>query len=260
MLGTLKKIFNKADDSVTPESEQYEPEASSNPNFLTDPGKIQRLLKDIEEASPLCTINVEGITEEFSSSILDVQLDNQQIILDELIPKHGNDLLSENYKIKLSTIFNGIRLAFKLNIIASDSSKGIAYYKAKIPNRIYYPQRRTAPRISISSQNISFSGVANRTKTSMGGYVFDVSRGGIGIYSQVRPRAQRGDIIKDCKISLEEQVITFDLRIRFIKTISEGSGKTQVGGYFENISSKSQNKIEHFVASLEREEIRKRKN
>lgn len=257
MLGTLKDFFKKKEEPTI--SDIYEPEPASNPNFLTDPNKINSLLKDIEQESPLCTISIEGITEEFSSSILDVQLDNKQIILDELFPKHGNKLLI-NKKIKLSTIHNGIRLALMLSDITDGSSRGIIYYKSAIPSRIYYPQRRTIPRIQLTVLNIPFSGVSSRTKSSVGGHIFDLSRGGIGIViPNNRARIQRGDSIKNCRITLDDHSINFDLAIRFIKTTNQETGKTQIGGYFDNITSKGQNKLEHFVATLEREEIRKRK-
>ena len=260
MLGTLKTLFNKKEKTKNPEPEIYDPEPSSNPNFLIDTRKINKLLKDIEEESPLCTISIDGIPEEFSSSILDVQLESQQIILDELIPKHGNELLININNLKLTTIFNGIHLAFKLNNIKTGSSQGIAYYKAAIPQRIYYPQRRTSPRIQLNNLNIPFSGVSDRTNSTVGGQIFDLSRGGIGItMPNNRARFQRGDLIKNCRISLEDSPMNFDLTVRFVKTVNHGAGQTQVGGYFENIAPKSQNKLQRFVASLEREEIRKHK-
>jgi hypothetical protein len=75
-----------------------------------------------------------------------------------------------------------------------------------------------------------------------------------------RARIQRGDTIRDCKIIINGSTIKFDLNIRFVKKINPGSDKTLIGGYFENISSKKITKLEHFITSLEREEIRKRKN
>lgn len=260
MLGTLKGFFNKKDDLNDEESELYEPKPSKNPNFLTDPSKINKLLEEIEESSPLCTIIIDGIAEEFSSSILDIQLQNKQIILDELIPKHGNELLAKK-TIKLSTTCNGIRLAFKLDNIIPGSSRGIAYYKVSIPNRIYYPQRRKSPRIQLHSLNIPFSGTSSRTKASVGGTIFDLSRTGIGInIPNNRARFQRGDLISNCKINLNNSYLSFELAVRFVKNSQSGSGKTQLGGNFENISTKNRHKLEHFVASIEREEIRKRKD
>ena len=254
MLEKLKNFFKKKQKPGT-----YDSDPATNPNFLTDPDKIISLLQDIEHASPLCNINIEGITEEFGSSILDVQINNKQIILDELSPKHGNELLIDK-KIKLSTIHNGIRLALMLSDIKIGSSHGIAYYKSAIPNRIYYPQRRTIPRMQLDAVDTLFSGVSNRTNSSVVGRVFDLSINGIGIViPNNRTRIQRGDLIKNCRITLDNHAINFDLATRFVKTINQESGKTQIGGYFENITSTDQNKLEYFVVTLDREEIRKRK-
>jgi len=263
MLGTFKTFFKKKEidpnsDSDS-DSEFYEHEPSSNPNFLTDQKKIQSLLKEIEQASPLCTITFEGSTEKFSSSILDIQLDNKQIILDELLPAHGNSLLKKTTKLKLSTLHKGIHLAFKLEHMTSGSSRGITYYKTEIPDRVFYPQRRTSPRIQITSMSIPFSGISERTQVSIGGLVYDLSRGGVGVSCPNNiARFQRGDLLKNCRITIDDQTINFDLAVRFVKT-SSGTRKTLVGGYFENIPSKSKNKIERFVAAIEREEIRNRK-
>jgi len=260
MLGTLKKLFAKDEKNENLEPEYEGPESGPNPNFLTDPKKIDNLLQAIEKDSPLCTIIFKDKTEEFSSSILDFQIASKQIVIDELIPKHGNEYISEANNVKISTTHNGIRLAFQLENIKTGSSRGIAFYKADRPNRIYYPQRRSSPRIQLTSLNVTFSGTSERTKSSIGGNLYDLSRTGVGIIVQNnRARIQRGDLIKNCRIKLESSTLTFDLAARFIKT-SPGTEKTQIGGYFDNISSKHQKTLERFVATLEREEIRKRKD
>ena len=210
MLRTLVNFFNKKNKPSNDDLELYDPKSPQNPNFLTDPDKINRLLKDIEDASPLCKIIIEGLTEEFSSSILDIQVENKQIILDELLPKHGNELLINQNKLKLSTIHNGINLSFKLSGISTGSSRGIAYYKTTLPSRIYYPQRRSSPRISLNHTYISFSGISSRTQSTIGGTVFDLSRKGIGItLPDNRARFQRGDFVKKCKIIIDGHTIKF---------------------------------------------------
>ena len=144
-----------------------------------------------------------------------------------------------------------------LSDITSGSSRGIAYYKSTIPSRIYYPQRRTIPRIQLITLTIPFSGVSSRTQSSVGGHLFDLSREGIGIViPNNRARIQRSDSIINCRITLDHRSINFDLAIRFVKTTNPETRKTLIGGYFENISSTDQNSLEHFVATLEREEIR----
>ncbi|WP_446809881.1 flagellar brake protein [Methylomonas sp. 2BW1-5-20] len=213
---------------------------------------------DIENSSPLCTVQVEG--EDFSSSILAVKLDKKTIILDELMPKHGNDLLLLSRLLKLSTFHKGIHLSFNLTDIEVGHSRGINYYKAPLPERVFYPQRRRTPRLEISSIDIPFSGVVQRTGISVGGSLFDLSRGGAGITVPVnRARVQRGDTIKNCQITFEDYVMDFDLSVRFVKPVSAASAKVQIGGLFENLSAKSQSKLSYFITSLERVEIRKQK-
>lgn len=259
MLGKLKHFFSKPIVSA-PASDDEELLTFENPNFLTDQEKIAKLLSEIENSSPLCTVQIEGSNEDFSSSILGVKLDKNAIILDELMPKHGNDLLLRCRSLKLSTFHKGIHLSFSLTDIEIGHSRGINYYKAPLPERVFYPQRRRSPRLEISSIDIPFSGVVQRTGISVGGYLFDLSRGGAGINVPVnRARVQRGDRIKTCQINFEDYVMDFDLSVRFVKPVSASSSKVQIGGLFENLSSKSQSKLSYFITSLERVEIRKQK-
>lgn len=263
MLGKLKHLFFK---SVEPEStvdENGEEDfwAYENPNFLTEPERIARLLSEIESSSPLCTIQVEGSPEEFGSSILAVNPEKNTIVLDELMPKNGNDALLRSRALKLSTFHRGIHLSFNLVGIEIGHTRGISYYKAALPERVFYPQRRRSPRLEISSFDIAFSGIAQRTGLSTAGYIFDLSRGGAGVRVPVnRGRIQRGDKIKNCQINFDGYVMDFDLAVRFVKPVSVGSSTVQIGGFFESISAKSQSKLSYFLASLEREEIRKLKD
>ncbi len=258
MLDKFKKLLftqHEKQSSIAPELSEYE--HTSNSFFLTDQKKIIQLLKDLEEASPLCTITIKGITEQFSSSILDVQIDNKQIILDELSPRHGHELLINQNKLKLITIYNGIRLAFNLSGIKTGSSHGIAYYKSFIPNRIYYPQRRSFTRTIINYDQITFSGISSRNQATVGGKIFDISTVGVGVcLPSNRARFQRGDSVKNCTINLNGHIMNFDLAVRFVKKNNQGNDKTQIGGYFENISTEDKNKLRGFVMTLEQEENR----
>ncbi|AEF99456.1 flagellar brake protein [Methylomonas methanica] len=260
MFDKLKSLFAKKEADNTPEdNDDLSP--FENPNFITSPDKIVNLLSEIEQSSPLCTIQIDGAPQEYNSSILGIKVEKNLIILDELVPKEGNIELQATRSLKLSTFHKGIHLSFNLSDIEMGHSRGISYYKTTLPDRIFYPQRRRAPRIEISSIDIAFNGVSERTGISVSGYLFDLSRGGAGIDLPVnRARVQRGDIIKNCQISFEDYVMDFDFAVRFVKPTSPNLPKVQLGGFFENLSSKSQSKLSYFITSLERVEIRKQKN
>ncbi|MBS4052355.1 flagellar brake protein [Methylomonas rivi] len=260
MFDKFKHLFSKKGVEDTP-ADPDDLSPFENPNFITSPDKIVSLLSEIEQSSPLCTVQIDGAPQEYNSSILGIKAEKNLIILDELIPKEGNEALQATRALKLSTFHKGIHLSFNLSDIEMGHSRGISYYKTTLPDRIFYPQRRRAPRIEISSIDIAFSGVSERTGISVNGYLFDLSRGGAGIDLPVnRARVQRGDIIKNCQISFEDYLMDFDFSVRFVKPTSPSLPKVQLGGFFENLSSKSQSKLSYFITSLERVEIRKQKN
>ncbi len=249
MLGSFKKIFNQKE-----KTRNLDP--NTNPKFLIIPNKIGALLANIKENSLLCTITFDGVDEEFNSSILAVQLKNQKIILDELFPLHGNNLVKEKDALKLSTIYDGVGLSFKLSNLKTGRSREINFYKADIPGRIYYPQRRTYPRLQIPKMKIAFSGIVSGLNEYISGYVFDVSKEGISVTSlNNRNKIQRGDLIKDCKIILDKNTIEFDIIIRLVRDADLGIGRTQIGGCFKKISSRNQSRLEKFIANLERKKV-----
>jgi len=260
MFNKFKSLFSKSEIDQSVEDDYDELTGFQNPNFITDSDRIINLLSEIEQSSPLCSVHVDGSTNEYSSSILGIKSDKNLILLDELNPKEGNAELQKAKSLKLSLFHKGIHLSFNLTDLEMGYSRGITYYKTELPDRIFYPQRRRSPRIELSAVNIPFSGVSERTGLSVNGYLFDLSRGGAGVELSVnRARVQRGDMIKNCQIDFEEYLMEFDFAVRFVKSPIGNNTKFQIGGFFENLSSKSHTKLSHFIASLERVEIRKQK-
>jgi c-di-GMP-binding flagellar brake protein YcgR len=261
MLGKLKNIFSRL--AEMPEVEEGDVDEFStleNPNFLTDPDKILKLLCEIEHASPLCNIKIEGSDQTYGSSILAVKTDKQQVLIDELMPKTGNAFLQQKKTLKFLAIHKGIQISFTLQDVEAGFSRGITFYKAGLPEKIYYPQRRRTPRVEISAISIRFKGIAQKTGIPLVGYLYDISRDGAGIELPVtRARIMRGDVLSSCQIVVEDYVMDFDLNVRFFKSATNGSSRVQVGGMFENLSMKSQSKLSHFISALERVEIRRQK-
>ena len=260
MLEKFKRIFAKPESNASLLDDD-DLAQNENPNFLTDPQKIAKLLCEIELSSPLCTIQVEGAGQDFSSSILGVKADKGVFLLDELMPAVGNDILQHSNAFKLLVFHKGIYLSFNVSGLETGFAHGISFYKATIPSRIFYPQRRRSPRIEIRTIDIPFNGIVQKTGFSVGGYLYDLSRGGAGVELPVgRTRIQRGDVINRCQMSFEDYVMDFSFNVRFVKPLQPGISRMQIGGMFENLSAKSELKLSYFITSLERHEIRKQKS
>lgn len=261
MLSAIRKIFSGHDDATATADFHSEP-ILDNPNFITHPARIVNLLQQVMEAPPLCSVSVIGANEIFSTSILDVQPEKDLIILDRLVPASGNSLLISHRTLKLSAYLNGIPLTFNLTGIAAGGSQTSVFYNARLPEKIYYPQRRSAPRIAINSTPIGFRGTSSETRMTISGTVFDFSRGGIGVnFSNDRGLIQRGDTLTDCLIMLPDSYsLSFDLSVRFVKKASLSSRQKQIGGNFTALLPQDRKRLERYISTLEREQIRKRKN
>ncbi len=259
MLTLIKKIFAKKTNTEDTDSIAQ----NKNPNFVTDPAKIIHLLSTIEAETAFCTIELNNSDETYTSHIIEVQVTQQQMLLDELVPDSGNALLKQCRALKLTTFLNNIHLSIAITDISPVESNGEHYFKAPLPKRIYYPQRRTSPRIAISTYNLTFQGTSNRTNFTVGGIVCDISRTGIGlIINSNNSRLIRGDQLKNCTLTLPNEVsIHFDLLIRSSKPYSNSQTKLLIGGHFDQLkSTKEQNQLEQFFALAERSQIRQKKD
>ncbi|MGR9115551.1 MAG: flagellar regulator YcgR PilZN domain-containing protein, partial [Gammaproteobacteria bacterium] len=158
------------------------PKKPDNPSFVTEQDRIVKLIEAIEASSQLCTITIDGSKKIFSTSLLDFQPEHGFLILDEISPTEGNAILQIVKSFKLSAFINGIHLSFKLNVIDHGLKKGVSYYKTAVPHRIYYPQRRKAPRIFVNGPNtIFFQAQPIKTGIPITGEVIDLSRTGLSV-------------------------------------------------------------------------------
>lgn len=234
---------------------------SNNPNFVTEPDRIVKLIEAVALSSQQCSVTIKGSKTIFSTTLIDFQPEQNFLILDYLTPIEGNAILQIVKVLKLSAFANNIPLAFNLTIHNHGMKQGIPYYTASLPDRIYYPQRRKAPRIFIDkTSTLRFLTLTTHSDTPVSGVVFDLSRSGLCVnLSPPSIDLARGDSLKNCWIILpDEDTVTFDLAIRSVKTLQ--GPKTQISGYFINMPPTSKRKLDRHIARLERATIRKLKN
>lgn len=256
MFGALRKVFihdaNQIDTAET----------KSNPNLVDEPQKILKLLQQIIESPPLCTVTIPNANRTFFTSILDIEKEKNRVIFDQLSPPSGNSLLSQCPVIKVSTFVNGINLTFHLKEITQIPSPEQLNYQALIPETIYYPQRRSSPRIQTDSTAINFHGTSKDTGLLIKGYVLDLSRTGLCVaLTKNGTNILSGDKLTDCVIHLPDgSPFAFDLSVRSVRKSSANNPQKQFGGFFNSVTVRNQNKLDRYICALERRQIRKRKN
>ena len=265
MFSALKKIFSTTEiiqNKTAVISSEAQSNLPKNPHHVTETSLIAKILREIAADINLCTIEIEAFNEKFTSTILQVKQEQGLFVLDELTPFHGNDFLIAKNGFKLTTRLRGMHVTFEAENIDQGILNNIAFYNVDLPKKVYYPQRRVAPRLPFVSLKIPFHAVSEKNDRTITGEVCDISRGGIGItLADNRARVQRGEILTNCRIKLPNSLeVNFDLTVRSVKPNVRNRPKIQIGGHFSSLPSKISKKLDYFLASLEREEIRNRKN
>jgi len=260
MLNVIRRIFGKKNidpELSTPIDNTPEPE---NPSFVSDPGKIVRLLQELLINPPRCTVTVANSDSLFLTEVLDI--DPGFISFSPLEPTFGNQLLAEQRTLKLSTSLNGIPLTFSLQEISVDKSTNPVCLKAPLPEKIYYPQRRLTKRMATHSTVIEFRGTSRDSGITIQGYVTDISRGGLSVaYNSSRGNIIRSDHLSQCIVRLSDnQSITFELTVSSSKKPLLGNSKRHLGGQFENLPPQEEKKLDRYLSTLERQQLRKRRD
>jgi c-di-GMP-binding flagellar brake protein YcgR len=261
MLNAIKRILSGNEEILSIEPADQPPVSDAeNPKFIVAPRKILRLLSEVEHNIPLCTVAVDD-QGQFTSSIIGIDSDTGIIRLDELLPHSGNHLVGPQSVLKVSLIHKGIHLSFNLSHLQIDHERGIRFYSAPLPQRVYYPQRRNTPRVGASDQHLVFNAFHEKSQQTLTGTVFDLSRAGIGVeIPKSRVRLYPGDTLGHCRILLDNYPMDFNLQVRFVKNFpGNSSGKMQIGGAFVQLDNRSEHKLSHFIAGMERYELRKQK-
>lgn len=254
----IESIFSKKNAISTAEENFSD---TQNPNFIVDRDEIIKLLSNFQEQQIICNINpiqskikVAKVT----CQLLEIQEENNLLFISPFDINQNNQANNKISAFKVSALFNNVSLAFILSGMKPDNSQNIQYFQAPIPKKIYYPQRREAIRICTRHENISFMASEADFKAE----VFDLSSSGVAVLSSSLQRVlNKGDLLESCQINLPTgDIINFDLIVCFAAFRDKAADNFKLGGFFKNMSSRHQKKLDHYIATLERTAIRNQKN
>lgn len=260
MLDTFKNIFSIEENTGADSEVKPNPIFNRNPDFITEPKQIYRILGALKSRKALITATIPNIQESFATCLLEIDNKSEFVYFDELNPKNGHTHLLSAMKFKAATHFQGVAVTFNANDIVIGKSEGMISYRVPVPDCIFYPQRRDFHRVYIPTDYlISFSGIIATQKQSVKGRVNNISCTGIGLVLDGYTPIQTGDMFTHCQINLPEgQSIRFDLLLKFIKSPPQAN-QYQIGGHFQNMNAKNRKMLKQILAALERAEVKKQR-
>jgi c-di-GMP-binding flagellar brake protein YcgR len=234
--------------------------AKKDNNILTQPKAFMPHLLMANKHNIRLTISIKGCSERFASSILGVYTDHGLLVLDELIPRQGHKLLLQEKQFTAEGFLDGAQLRFSSTLVGEGKSKsGIVYYKVKIPESVFYHQRRESYRVTLTGSGVPFRAQYGDDGQKLSGYASDMSMGGMGVVLAQRVSLETGTVIEGCKASLPgEGDIGFSLKICFAQ-INEQQKHTRVGGEFVELAPADREKLQRAIIEVQREQARRQR-
>lgn len=116
---------------------------------ITSSKRIAWILQQLVKKRELLTITLDGETEQFTSAIVDVDTGNNALMLDELMPRRGNELLIGKRSFRATGRIDGIMVDFDTSVEEVGSQDGLVCITAGFPDLLYYLQRRDYHRVRL---------------------------------------------------------------------------------------------------------------
>lgn len=244
-----------AEPPAANQASQYEGKTEK----VTHLPQIIGLLRRLRDQRILLSVRIPGHNGTFNSLLLDVDPDKNIILLDELNPASGHELVKEEKKIRVQCQCQGVELGFICSVDVAKDKSGISIYRAAIPDSMSYMQRRGSYRVRVGmSVSVPVVLPSEANQTNIEGQLFDLSIGGLGANLPMVPTLKRGQIIETCTIQLpKNETIQVELEIRFIR-LDEVHRTQRIGAAFLHLTPQQKNHIRRFVTHLEREMLRRK--
>ncbi len=235
------------------------PKKNDNSEIIKKHEDIFALIEKIHASHSLLTVTINNEQAGYGSTILEINGEENYLVLDELNPLDGHEKIAIGSIIKVNTQHAGALVRFKVNIEAIGGDEDAAYYKAPLPERIEYHQRRNWFRVSIGINETVPVSLRTEDDVVISAELRDISVGGMALRindcSHVKLR--EGDFIPSCVIKVSEQKqIMAALNICRVQNIKE-SGMLRIGVQFVKMNNTDIRELEHFVAEMQREMIKK---
>lgn len=223
---------------------------------ITDPAKVSRLLERFTKRYTPLTVKIPGHKEHYTSSI--VGADEKYVLLDELMPSTGNELLVTKGELHVSgRLPEGSDIQFLTTLKQVSDKDNFITYHMELPKLIEYRQRRQSHRVRIPMSMKLPVIFDNRNGKMIKGELHDLSHGGAGMLFLADKTVIESGRLQECAIELPDATwIYCKVELRYSKDIP--SRETQfIGVQFIGLSPVQSRLIGRCISELERELIRK---
>lgn len=222
--------------------------------------EIVALLRQIGEKKQLIRMKIKGEADVCVTSILDVDADAGQFVLDRSINREQNERIVNAPGVSCETYLDKIRILFSLSGVRDTDFEGSAALAADIPASLIRLQRREFYRMPTPVTNPVPALVPMPFELGGGNASFplaDISCGGVALLdNRMTLNSTIGQTFTNCRIDLPEiGTVTTSLQVRNALDVTMLNNKTsrRIGCMFIDISRGNMAAVQRYITKLERE-------
>ncbi len=226
---------------------------------ITNPARIAGLLLRIQEGNSLLNVSLPDFAGAYNSAIVEVHAQQNYLVLDELNPKSGHELLLKAGRLLAHTRLKGVDIRFEAVVESTGEREGSAVYRMVLPTTIDYHQQRAFYRATVGKAKIIKVSIERTSGEQVTGYLNDISVGGVGMRfnNDTMAALMRGETVPRCRIQLPSgDNIICAIEIRFVSVGVDGNCR-MAGARFVRLSQTQELTIARYVAALDRELAKK---
>ncbi len=222
--------------------------------------EIIALLRGIGEKNQLIRMLVQGESDVCVTSILEVDVEHNALILDCSINNEQNRRILAASRISFETTLDKIRILFSASNVTETQFENARAFKIAIPETLIRLQRREYYRMVTPVSNPVRVVIPMPTDMGGGSNSFplaDISCGGIAILDNKLLLGNTiGDNYENCRIELPEigtVNTTLQIRNSLDMTLLNNKTNRRLGCEFYNISRGNLALVQRYITKLERE-------
>lgn len=199
--------------------------------------------------------SIDNRTTTYKSMLLELEMENKHIMIDSLMPNHGNEIITTSNNISIGYNIEGIMYYFDSKFIVMVNEK-FPSIKIAFPSIVKKVQKRNAYRVSPPMDNpLSVKVVEGVTEK-----IADISEGGLSFYSKRTEKEMPvGTVFEKVtfKLPTMDRHIIAKAKVKsFIK--SSDPSKSRYGMEFIEMRMADKDSIANYVLIRQMEMIRNR--
>ncbi len=219
--------------------------------------EIAYILRALMQKGERVTAHFNAGEDLILTSILDVDMDADYVILDAGASEALNRKILEARKIIFITSQDKVRIQFSASRIEKIPYEGRPAFKISLPESLIKLQRREYYRLTtpISKPLVCTFPLEDGKKEEL--HAVDLSIGGIGVLNPLPGfQLEVGNVYQGCHFVLPEIgtiVTALQIRNAFEITLKNGTHTRRAGCMFVNLPGTMQSMIQRYIIKLERE-------